>query len=665
MDCSSLLRLSFILQDNSFTTTKNYLAKIIEDILCNSPADMEIPDIVDAILTTYNLEFSEKEVLDAIQKRTQNIIQRNGGYSISPSYVDKIKKAIPFEVSLKEYIQRAITDLKLSIGIEEYYDLIIKYLYYCFNSNKKVLINLIKGKNIEQLNVLSLSDKDMWFINQFINWDNQEKNVFIYKIVSICYVYCTLNTKKDALFSKSIFKNKQFYLDANIIFRLAGINNDDRQRTISSFIKKCKEVGIVLSYTDKTFDEIYRVINSKVLWLKKITQSSEPIDLSEIEAYQNDFYNLYVKWSRNPQNKYDDFASFQNYLIDKISYVISELRYSESANYEVIETKNFQAYCNSLEEYKKSNARNGISSSSIKTDINNILYLLPDRRASQSTDIFSTNKFFISADQVLISWYQKNFSGVPLIVLPSVWLTILLRFTGRTDDDYKAFCAFMNLRIPGMVDDFDIFSIIKELSLHTSDKELKRKIILEVINNKEEYIDDIEAEKTVNKAFEKIKSQEVAEITDSYKAEIKNREELYEKEKEEARTLSKKLGQDELIEKIVNKHCNSQERKWFFLKRNKQKISLVITLLLIVLVLLWLFDIYPFCLYIENLFPTKVSNNMSLKLTCLGGACGIYVFLTTVFSNLIDDMCSEGKIINNRKKYKDKVKRMLDVDKYN
>ena len=56
------------------------------------------------------------------------------------------------------------------------------------------------------------------------------------------------------------------------------------------------------------------------------------------------------------------------------------------------------------------------------------------------------NDFIVSADQLLISWTGNAFSGVPIVVLPSVWLSIILRFTGRTDDDYKSFCLFLTQR---------------------------------------------------------------------------------------------------------------------------------------------------------------------------------------------------------------------------
>ena len=59
---------------------------------------------------------------------------------------------------------------------------------------------------------------------------------------------------------------------------------------------------------------------------------------------------------------------------------------------------------------------------------------------------FSTSTYMISADQSFIAFATDYVDGVQIVVLPSVWLTIMLRFCGRTEDDYKAFVSFMRIR---------------------------------------------------------------------------------------------------------------------------------------------------------------------------------------------------------------------------
>ncbi len=78
----------------------------------------------------------------------------------------------------------------------------------------------------------------------------------------------------------------------------------------------------------------------------------------------------------------------------------------------------------------------------MQTDINNYLYLKGLRKKDKNINLWTTNEFFISADQNLIGWSLEKDSGIPLVVLPSIWLTIMLRFSGRTANDYKHFVHF-------------------------------------------------------------------------------------------------------------------------------------------------------------------------------------------------------------------------------
>lgn len=124
------------------------------------------------------------------------------------------------------------------------------------HTNKNSILALLDNvkENGEQF---KKRESDIKLINLFLDWENEEKNKL----------------------ANRLFKGKRFILDANIIFRLAGINNDVRMNAIKSFVEKCKEVGVTLCYTIATLDEIKRVIVSKVQWIKSVTGSQEPFRL--------------------------------------------------------------------------------------------------------------------------------------------------------------------------------------------------------------------------------------------------------------------------------------------------------------------------------------------------------------------------------------------------
>lgn len=144
-------------------------------------------------------------------------------------------------------------------------------------------------------------------------------------------------------------------------------------------------------------------------------------------------------------------------------------------------SKPFSEYTTSLKEYKNNKRRwRYTSTASAETDITNIMDTLAWRKGT-GTSIWKTNDFIVSADQLLIGWTDNAFPGVPIVVLPSVWLSIILRFTGRTDDDYKSFCLFLTQR-QHIVDSnsIDPIQLLRNINSKTSQTEIKEQIIVEI-----------------------------------------------------------------------------------------------------------------------------------------------------------------------------------------
>lgn len=70
---------------------------------------------------------------------------------------------------------------------------------------------------------------------------------------------------------------------------------------------------------------------------------------------------------------------------------------------------------------------------------------MPQRRTTPLLCILANVACLLDA---YIDWAREREPGaIPTFVLPSVWYSIMLKFTGRTtNDDYTAFCQFLNLR---------------------------------------------------------------------------------------------------------------------------------------------------------------------------------------------------------------------------
>lgn len=508
---TGLFRMSFILQDSSATTTSTYLLKIIEYMLYTANDYLSIPEISDRIQKDLSLEFSDLEIINAINNSPQ-IVQRGKKYALTPQRLNTLSSMESIETKLISFIRHFIRlSPEITFDEKSFFNLFSRFLYYCFNENKEALLMIIDGnERITDRTHFEASKEECDVINRFLSWENIDKDKLIYQVVSSCYAYCSLTVKKDTLFSQRIFRSKKFFLDANIIFRMAGINRAERQRSVSSFIKICNTLKIQLIYTNSTFSEINRVINNKCKWLQSIAGNTAPLDLSLWEHQEDDFYELYRKWCREPGNRCGDFLAFNNYVQRQVDDVLGRLKQVTIPNYLLRDAQEFNNSCNVLATYKKRH----YTRQSLETDINNLMYLVDQRKGEKAENIFSTSTFMISADQNFIAYANDIYDGVQLVVLPSVWLTIMLRFCGRTDDDYKAFVSFMNIRTSEEVI-WDIYGILSRLNCYTSDEEVKRRVITEMQQHRDLYPvqDEEECDVSIEKAFDTV----VARVKDEHK----------------------------------------------------------------------------------------------------------------------------------------------------
>lgn len=608
MNESSLLRLALIMEDQSATTVDKYVCKLVECVLFYSQEkQLSSIDLCKQINEQYQLEFDVLELENSIKNKARGrIICINRKYQLTPKAIDQLSKQSDPASLLKEYISQFLSATGKSYDKNVLLAKLQEYLYYCFNSSANNLLSLLQSKPLTISDFFPVSNEMVQQINEFISWDNSEKNKLLYDIISFSYEYCMLTTKKDTLLSKKIFRGKRFFLDTNIIFRMAGINKDERQFVTESFINKCKEVGIELYYTSETLNELYRVIEGQIKYIKFLTYEQPPVDSKILQSIDstneiNDFYVLYYNWCREPQNRYYDYLSFQNYLIGLIRNVIENLKLVNIPNHGIEEDKkSFEIQCSSLENFKKEKRPNKSNSKeSLQTDINNILYILSLRNMSQSQNLWQTNEYIVSADQLLTAWAKTVYTGIPIVVIPSTWLSIMLRFTGRSTDDYKAYCLFMGLRQHKTDEDtitINPISLLSALARRTSDKEIKQRIIEEILNNKssysfnspENYSVAVESafEQILKKSTDKVKSELTALIESKEKENAKKIDNLNEQ-------LQSRSTEDEYIMKIANNKANRKVEKWKRLEFLQVLLPVLLVLFVVAVAVILLCKIQP------------------------------------------------------------------------
>ena len=542
MSKNDILRLALILGGNQAQNFTTNLRKIVKLVLFdNYEKPIKISTIVRCISERYLLEFDETEILKSI-KDDSGIIQIKDHdpidnlYSITPSEYEKIRNKQSSNID--EFIKIFLSEnTSVDIPFEDTKELIYKFLYYTFNSDTKTVLELLNKeynneKEMSVTDVFSVEESEV--INKFLNWDNKGKNEYILNMISACFDYCMLTVKKDSTSFSQVFNGKYFFLDANIIFRLAGFNKEERKTVLDAFIKKCKTAGIKICFTNQTNKEISNTIKNYVDSLKKLLSTQQPISLEAMSAlspkYANlDFYEKYAEWCKNPLNRIGDFESFTKYLERKVSKITNEFKLVVADSYE-LEKRNdkFALLVEDFTKYKTTHYRN-TNEEAIKTDINNYLFMLDKNNEGQAPNFLELKYYFITADHCLTEWAIMQRPGtVPIFVLPSVWYSILLKYKGRTEEDYLSFCRFLNIRIAQEKDNFieykqAMLSYILEMD---EEKDIKESIIFDIEARLKENNADIEdpvlfAEESHKTIIEKKLEERTQELKSEHEADIK------------------------------------------------------------------------------------------------------------------------------------------------
>ena len=286
-------------------------------------------------------------------------------------------------------------------------------------------------------------------INQFLYWNDPEKNKFVYEMVSCCFDYCMMTIKQNNSAYKSIFNKKEFYLDANIIFRLMGLNHESRKKVIAAFINKCTEQKITVQITNHTRQEISDTIAHHIRLISNLLGNKMPIEpkavwsMSTIVVNQS-FYIAYYNWCKDETNPKGNYQAFERDLNKQAMDIINQFKQVDFDSFSETERELFDTYVHSLTAYKTARHK-GTYEGNIRTDVNNYMFVAKKNEQIEGADFLSIHNYLISADHTFGEWAKEIRPGtIPIVVLPSVWYSILLQYSGRSDDDYASFSSFLN-----------------------------------------------------------------------------------------------------------------------------------------------------------------------------------------------------------------------------
>ena len=200
---------------------------------------------------------------------------------------------------------------------------------------------------------------------------------------------------------------------------------------------------------------------------------------------------------------------------------------------------------------------------------------------------------------------------VPTFVLPSVWYSILLKYKGRTENDFEAFCKFLNIRIAPEKDELytdKTVMLAKVLEISES-KEIKEEIIYDInskLSNFRKNDDPLEfANASINSIVQKHIDQAVNKVKSDTEKQINELNSKFENQKDsifiQGRDEGYHIGIDKGAEDAKNEFI--EKRVAEIVKRNNA-ISVIFAIIFGIVLLYILIS-----LIVKSIFNSNNSND--------------------------------------------------------
>ncbi len=589
-----LFRISALLyarNNSSNISSKQIIRKIVEDaLLQNDPSKaILVSSLISFIDENYAIALSSEEVSAIIEdQKFKDSFEYYEDEGLWVSLRSKRREVLEQESMSNKNLHDFIVDfIKVQNIDDSKIDVFYRFLYGVFTTNLEGYKQLLKEKSILQVDNSLFGDEDKVIINRFLEWDDKGKNAAIFNLASYALEYCMLTNKKDALFEIDNLKNKNLYLDSNILFRAIGVNGEDRQLRTEQFLTRFSKVQQNLFVTKETDTEIRETID---YYISKLNRAVAPTTKVNPKVYVetvdiDGFYKSYFKWSINRHDS--SINAFKMYLLAKYEEILVK-HHIQKDSIKPFEDEDVK---DQLKDYESQllNHSEDKSYSAAEIDARNMIWM-ERKRNGQNEDIYQVKYFFVSSDQHLRRWdYNRNQNEVPIVMLPSQWLSMALRYLERSDDDYKSFVCFLNMKVnrPTLSEEQLLYAIegISEITTDiTQQKYLIKTYIKEDFNNELQGLANEELQENAkefakteyDKALKELESENHSKETRITQLE----EETFEKKKALAKANKQRRKQEELKGKLefenaeykdeINKHrkekresyINKQVRKW-------------------------------------------------------------------------------------------------------
>lgn len=644
------------MDDDSAATNERYIIELCQLALHQYIfSGLDIVEMKNVIKEIVPFDYTEEELISVLEDCRNNQFEKKDEKWFLSSDAEREINNREKEFGLRKYVDQ-YCDAFLSeedVNRNDLCELLSKFIYDKFKESVDQISGIIDAENkIELYYSDDYTEEDKLFINNFLSWDNDEKNQMVYRLIVRSYDFCVINCNKQPFLDFSSFT---FYLDANVLMRYMGINNRQRKESVERFIEKCKSVNIKLCVSSFSKKEIQKSLDNQISSIQTMIEDSGRImdvDAAKccIEAYSFsiELYKMYYGYVKKKRD--NSFNGFKQYIFRKLDEVIRQFEFDEKISFELMENEKFKKYYELLKEIKDEKI--------VKTDVNNILLVDSLRNTNKDT-------YMISADNKLINWCKDMYVGqTSLIEYPSVWLSIITKYTGRVnEDDYSAFCKF--IRLPLMDKDKDIkakLELKKNIDAMGIADYLKDRMLVELSSNFQHYQEFMTVDEKTKKLYEAVQKEKEESIRKEeqekyqvllFEKEINNKkdkkefENVIKQKADEYEKNLKKVNEDTVefkIAKFVDEKVANNKKRAEWLKFHKSRILFVVAIFLVISVAVSYF-----------LTKNKIKWNDAIwGLVLTGIAFVIEWIVKTFLDSLIETWGNEEE---NRKKYNKRIRK--------
>lgn len=459
---------------------------VVEDALfvLNNNEGITLGALADYIEKEYFFIFDESELVKVLHdSKFSHIFEWNSSANTDKKYFLKRERRVQLEQRKTKTLNDFIGEYLSLQGLPtEKSDSIYQYLYGVFTTNVDTFKRMLEVKSVKSLTQHYIpQEQDVDLINGFLDWDNEQKNIAIFNLASYALEFCLLTSKKDSNLKLESLKHKTFYLDTNILYRAIGINGEDRRLRTISFFRKLKESEDEIKISRVTWEEFEGSLKS---YVKRLRRSETPAIRSNVYTEYityDDLFRFYHLWASKRSNATIDLfvdwmnASMKSLIEDYGIEIVTLTPYSPEK-----QQGQLKEMASQIMGFGK-----GKLFDTAMNDASNIAWIEFSRKAGEKT-LFSTKTFLISSDRGLYVWDAKYHSkDNPIVVMPSQWLSLLLRYMARSNDDYRSFVCFLNIQDKeGVLSAEQINSILLGIAEMTDSVE-KQRYYLETIIERE------------------------------------------------------------------------------------------------------------------------------------------------------------------------------------